>query len=121
MSSALRRLCDAFYDDAFGFEVSDPVVGAVAHVDRLFKKGNERAGGLGEPAVGGLIPIDGQVVGGVAFRADDGRVQPALEGAGGEFADRVGAGTDGCYAEIHLWGQGSTGLRCGLDVRRELE
>jgi hypothetical protein len=125
---------DAFDDDAFGFEVCDAVVGAVAHVDRLFEKRDEGARALRKPAIGGLIPVDGEVVGGVAFRADDGRVQPALEGAGGEFADGVGAGTDSCYAEIHRWGQGSTGVvgwACGwvlrvgevirLDVRRELE
>jgi hypothetical protein len=110
-----ERQGDAFDDDAFGFKVCDAVVGAVAHVDRLFEKGDERARGLGEPAVGGLIPVDGEVVGGVTFRADDRRIQPALEGAGGEFADGVGAGTDGCYAEIHRWGQGSTGV-CGLGL-----
>jgi hypothetical protein len=30
-----ERLGDAFDDDAFGFEVSDAVFGAVAHVDSL--------------------------------------------------------------------------------------
>jgi hypothetical protein len=134
VASGSRGLRDAFYDDAFGFEVSDSVVGAVPHVDRLFEKGDERARGLGEPTVGGLIPVDGEVVGGVALGTGEGRFEPALEGAGGEFADGIGAGTDGCYAEIHCWGQGSTGV-CGLDlwvggsrgevirldVRRELE
>jgi hypothetical protein len=110
MASASGRLRDAFYDDAFGFEVGDSVVGAVAHVDRLFKKGDERARGLGEPAVGGLIPVDGEVVGDVAFGTEDGRVEPALEGAGGEFAYGFGAGTNGCDTEVHGWGQGSTGF-----------
>ena len=100
-------LRDAFDDDAFGFEVSDAVVGAVAHVDRLLEKGDERAGGLGEPAVGGLIPVDGEVIGDIAFGTEDGCVEPALEGACGEFADGFGAGTDGCYAEVHRFGQGS--------------
>jgi len=74
---------DAFDDDAFGFEVGDSVVGAVAHVDRLLEERDERAGGLGEPAVGGLIPVDGEVVGGVALGAGERGFQPAVEGAGG--------------------------------------
>lgn len=73
----------------------------MAHEDRLFEEGDEGARGLGKPAVGGLIPVDGQVVGGVAFGADEWRVEPALEGSGGEFADGVGAGTNSCYTEIH--------------------
>jgi hypothetical protein len=99
-------------------------------VDRLFEEGDEGARGLGKPAVGGLIPVDGEIVGDVAFGTEDGCVEPALEGAGGEFADGVGAGTDGCNAEVHGLGQGSTGV-CELgfrvcevvrlDVRRELE
>jgi len=104
--SGLRR-SDAFDDDAFSFEVSDAVVGGVAHVDRLFEKGDERARGVGEPTVGGLIPVDGEIVGGVTFGAGEGRFQPALEGSGGELADGVGAGADGCYAEVHRLGQGS--------------
>jgi len=62
---------DAFDDDAFGFEVSDSVVGAVAHHDCFFEEGDERARGLGEPAVAGLIPVDGEVVGDVAFGAGE--------------------------------------------------
>ena len=107
MISVSLRLRDRFYDDAFSFEVSDSVAGAVSHVDRLFEKRDERPRGLGEPAVGGFVPVDGEVVGGVAFGADDRRLQLMLEGACGEFADGVGAGTDGCYAEIHRWGKGS--------------
>ncbi len=103
LESLLRRgWGDAFDDDAFGFEVSDAVVGAVAHHDCLFEKGDERAGGLGEPAVVGLVPVDGEVVGGVAFGAGEGRFEPALERAGGELADGFGAGADGCDSEIHL-------------------
>jgi hypothetical protein len=86
------------------------VVGAVAHVDRLLEKGDERARGLGEPAVRGLIPVDGEVIGDVAFGTEDGCFEPALEGAGGEFADGFGAGTDGCDAEVHDWEKGSTGF-----------
>jgi hypothetical protein len=39
--SASRWLRDAFYDDAFGFKVSDAVVGAVTHVDRFLEQGDE--------------------------------------------------------------------------------
>jgi len=92
---------DAFDDDAFGLEVGDAVVGGVAHEDRLLEEGDEGARGLGKPAVGGLIPVDGEVVCCVAFGAGELGVEPALEGSGGEFADGVGAGTNGCYAEIH--------------------
>ena len=101
---------DALDDDAFGFEVSDAVVGGVAHEDRFLEKGDEWARGLGKPAVGGLIPVDGEVVCCVAFGAGELGVEPALEGSGGEFADGVGAGTYGCYAEIHRSGQSSIGL-----------
>lgn len=74
---------DAFDDDAFGFEVGDAMVGAVARHDRLFQEGDERAGGLGEPAVGGLVPVDGEVVGRVALGTGEWCFEPALEGAGG--------------------------------------
>jgi hypothetical protein len=94
---------DAFDDDAFGFEVGDAVVGAVAHVDGFAKESDEGAGGFGEPAVVGLIPVDGEVVGGVAPGAGEWLLEDAGEGAYAEFADRVGAGADGCYAEVHLW------------------
>jgi len=88
----------------------------VAHVDCFFEERDERARGLGKPAVGGLIPVDGEIVGDVAFGTEDWRVEPALEGAGGKFADGVGAGTNGCDAEVHGFGQGSTGV-CGWDLR----
>jgi len=45
------RCDDAFDNDAFGFEVGDAVVGAVAHHDRFLEEGDERARGLGEPAI----------------------------------------------------------------------
>jgi hypothetical protein len=99
----LSRKSNAFYDDAFGFEVGDAMVGAVTHHDRLFQKSDERAGGFREPAVVGLIPIDGEIVGGVAFGAGERGVEPALEGARGELANRFGAGTNGGDAEVHLW------------------
>lgn len=79
------------------------MVGGVTHHDRLFEKSDERAGGFGEPAVVGLIPIDGEVVGGVAFGTGERSLQPALEGAGGELADGFGAGADGGDAEVHAW------------------
>jgi hypothetical protein len=87
---------DAFDDDAFGFEVGDAVVGAVAHHDRLFEKGDERAGGLGEPAVGGLVPVDGEVVGGVALGTGEWGLEDTGEGVYAELADGFGAGADGC-------------------------
>ena len=72
-----------FNDDAFGFKVSDAVVGAVAHHDGFLQERDERARGLGEPAVGGLILVDGEVVGGVAFGAGERGFEPAMKGAGG--------------------------------------
>jgi hypothetical protein len=72
---------DAFDDDAFGFEVGDAVAGAVTHHDRFFQERDERAGGLGEPAVVGLVPVDGEVVGGVALGAGERGFKPALERA----------------------------------------
>ena len=96
-----RTFYNVFDYDAFGFEVGDAVVGAVTHVDRFFQKRDERARGLGEPAVGGFVPVDGEVIGGIALGTGEGRFEPTLERSCGEFSDRVGAGTDGCYAEIH--------------------
>jgi len=92
---------DAFDDDAFGFEVSDAVVGAVTHVDRFLQEGDEGARALRKPVVRGLIPVDGQVVSNVALGTEEWGLKPALEGSCGESSDWVGAGTDGCYAEIH--------------------
>ena len=82
---------DAFDYDAFGFKVGDAMVGAVTHVDCLLEKSDEWPGGFREPAVVGLIPVDGEVVGGVAFGAGERSFQPALKGSTGEFADGVGA------------------------------
>ena len=116
---SLSRRSDAFDDDAFGFEVGDTVVGAVAHHDGLLEEGDERAGGLGEPAVGGLVPIDGEVVGGVASGTGQGCLEPALEGAVGELADWFGAGTDGRDSEVHLFDRLSA--RTGKGEMRGLE
>jgi hypothetical protein len=98
MASAISGLgCgDAFDDDTFGFEVGDAVVGAVTHHDRLFEKGDEGAGGFGEPAVGGLVPVDGEVVGGVTLGAGEWLLEDTGEGAYAELADGFGAGADGC-------------------------
>jgi hypothetical protein len=98
MASAISGLgCgDAFDDDTFGFEVGDAVVGAVTHHDRLFEKGDEGAGGFGEPAVGGLVPVDGEVVGGVTPGAGEWLLEDTGEGAYAELADGFGAGADGC-------------------------
>ncbi|MCU1252956.1 MAG: hypothetical protein JWQ49_5985 [Edaphobacter sp.] len=79
--------CDAFDDDALGFKVSDPMICAVAQVNRLLEKCDERARGFGKPAVVGLVPIYGQVVGCVAFGAGEGCFNPTMEGAGRELAD----------------------------------
>jgi hypothetical protein len=94
--------CDALDDDTLGFEVSDTVVGGVAHEDRLLEEGDEGARVFREPSVRGLIPVDGEVVCCIALGTGERGVEPALEGSGGEFAYGVGAGTNGCYAEIHL-------------------
>ena len=90
------------------------MVGAVTHHDRLFEKSDERAGGFGEPAIVGLIPIDGEIVSGIAFGAGERSIEPALEGAGGELSNGFGAGTNGGDAEVHHR-QGSTGI-CGFDA-----
>jgi hypothetical protein len=104
------RCGDAFDDDAFGFKVGDPVVGTVTHGDRFFEECDERAGGLGEPAVGGLVPVDGEVVGGVTLWAGEGLLEDAGEGADAELADGVGTGADGCDSQVHLLDRLSLGI-----------
>jgi hypothetical protein len=94
--------------------MSHSVVGAVAHHDRFFQERDERARGLGEPAVRGLIPIDGEVVGGVALGAGEGRLQPAVEGAIRQLADGFGAGADGCDSQVHLLDRLSPGTAGGM-------
>ena len=65
------------------------------------REGDEGARALRKPVVRGLIPVDGQVVSNVALGTEEWGLKPALEGSCGESSDWVGAGTDGCYAEIH--------------------
>jgi len=72
-----------FDDDALGFEVGDAMVGAVTHVDCLLEQVDERSRCLRKPAVRGLIPVDGEVVGSVAFGAGKRGFQPALKGSTG--------------------------------------
>jgi hypothetical protein len=99
---------EAFDDDAGGFEVSDPMVGAVAHEDGLAEEGDEGAGFVVEPAAVGLFEVDDEVVGDVALGAEDGGFEGAVEGGRGQFADGVGAGADGCDGEGHLSSQAIT-------------
>ena len=72
---------EAFYDHAFGFEVSDAVVGAVSHEDGFGEELDEWAGVFGEPAVVGLVVVDHEVVGGVAPGADELVFEDAVKGA----------------------------------------
>jgi hypothetical protein len=99
---------EAFDDDAGGFEVSDPMVGAVAHEDGLAEEGDEGSGFVVEPAAVGLFEVDDEVVSDVALGAEDGGFEGAMEGGRGQFTDRVGAGADGCDGEGHLLFQAIT-------------
>ena len=105
-----RWVGEAFDDDAGGFEVGDAVVGAVAHEDGLAEESDEGAGFVGEPAAVGLVEVDDEVVGDVAFGTEDGGFEGAVEGGGREFADGVGSGADGCDGEGHLCCQAITGF-----------
>lgn len=79
----------------------------MAHEDRLLQKGDEGARGFGKPAVGGLVPVDDEVIGGVALGAGDGVLEGAGEGVDAELAEGVGAGADGGDSEVHWWVKGS--------------
>jgi len=89
----------------------------VAHRDCLFEEGDERAGCLGKPAVGGLVPVDGEIVGGVTLGAGEGLLKDAGEGAYAQLADWVSAGADGGDSQVHFgWG---TLLRHDMGCARE--
>ena len=60
---------EAFDYYAGGFEVGHLVVGAMSLEDGLAKEGYKGTGLVGEPPVGGLVPVDDQVVRHVAFGA----------------------------------------------------
>jgi len=110
---------DAFDNDALGFKVGDAVVGAVAHHDRFFEEGDERARGFGEPTIGGLVPVDGEIVGGVALGAGERLLKDAGEGIDAEFADGFGAGADGGDSQVHLFGQAISENRQRRNARGE--
>lgn len=100
----------AFDHYASGFEVVDLMVGAVSHEDGLAEESDESTGLVGEPPVGGLVPVDDQVVSRVAFGAENRRFQPAWEGVERQFAHGVGAGTNRCNLQVHLFRRLSPGL-----------
>jgi hypothetical protein len=97
----LRR-GEAADDNSGGLEVGDAMIRAVTHEDCLAEKGNKRARFVVEPAAVGLIEVDDEVVGNIALGAQDRRLQGAVERSDRQFADGVGAGSNGCYGEGHL-------------------
>jgi hypothetical protein len=86
-----------------GFKMGDLMVSAMPHENGLAEKCDEGAGLIGEPSISGLIPVDDQVVGHIAFWAEKGRFQAAREGVERQFAYGVGAGTDGCDLQVHVF------------------
>src|ERR1700677_1989969 len=70
---------EALDDDSGCFEVRYLMVGTVSHEDRLSQKGDKGTGLLWEPPANGLVPINDQVIGHVAFGAEDRCLQPARE------------------------------------------
>lgn len=83
--------------------MSDLMICAVTHEDGLAEEHDESARLIGKPAISGLVPVDDQVVAHVAFWAEDGCFQPAREGAECQFAYGVGARTDGCDLQVHVF------------------
>jgi hypothetical protein len=95
------RLDDTLHDDTGGFEVGHAMVGAVPHEDRLREELDEGARLLWKPAIGGLVPIDHEVIGCVTLRADYWGFERAMKGAARQFAYRVGARTNCCNPQVH--------------------
>lgn len=58
----------------------------MSHEDGLGEELDERAGLVREPAVGGLVPVDDEVVGGVALGADEWGLERAMKRAARQFA-----------------------------------
>jgi hypothetical protein len=98
----ILRGCNTFDDNAFGFKVGDTVVGAVTHHDRPFEESNERARGFGEPAVVGLVPVDGESVDGVALGAGERFFEDTGEGVDPKLADWFGARPDSGDSQVHF-------------------
>lgn len=73
----------------------------MSHEDGLGEELDEGTRLFWEPAVGGLIVVDHEVVRGVTFGADERSFEGAVEAAAGEFAYGVGAGTYRCNPEVH--------------------
>ncbi len=82
-------------DYAVGFEVGDAVVGGVAEHDGFAKHLEMAAGFVFEVAGDGVVVVEDEYVGGLAFGAVDGVLEPAVEGGGRERGGGVGAGSDG--------------------------
>ena len=78
-----KREGHAFDDYTCGFEVGDAVFGAVSHEDGFGEELDQGAGVFRKPSAGGLIPIDDEAVGGVAFWADQLGFERAGKGAAG--------------------------------------
>jgi len=79
MAALLAWRGEALDDDSGGFEVGNLMVGTVSHEDRLSQKGDKGTGLLWEPPANGLVPINDQVIGHVAFGAEYRCLQPARE------------------------------------------
>ena len=71
------------------------MVGGVAEHDGLAEHLEVAAGVVGEVAADGVVVVEDEDVGGLAFGAVDGVLEPAVEGGGRERGGGVGAGTDG--------------------------
>lgn len=71
------------------------------HEDGLAQKLKQREGVPLEKASGRFIEVADQVVPGVALRADQGILQPAMEGSGRKFTDRIGPAQNGGNEEGH--------------------
>src|ERR1700733_7477715 len=84
-------------------EVRHAVVAGVSHYDRLAEQVEERAGVLLKPSIGCLLPFDGQIVGHIAFGADQGRLEPAVKGPTGQLPYRLGARTNGGDFKLHCF------------------
>ena len=78
------------------------MAGAVSHEDRFGEEPDVRTRLFREPAAGGLVPIDDEVVGGIALGADELVFERAGKGAARQSADGVGAGTNRCNPQGHL-------------------
>jgi hypothetical protein len=109
-------------DDAVRLEVGDPVVGAVALEDGFAEDSEMAPGFVREVAADGVVIVDHEGVGGLAFGAAYGLLKPAVEGCRRKWTGGISPGansgddkTHGRFSKVRAVDAGGAAVLGGVD------